>query len=349
MNTARDSLTVESTQDPIADTRAAYKIAFSSHRDGNSEIYTAEADGRNVQRLTFTSFNEYPHDWSSDGNKISYMLDTGGEVDEKLLEERVFELDQEWQRENPGRTITDQQAEEMVQNALREQGVIGGAIRWFIYTADADGSNQKPIRDEPGGFDDWPVFSPSGQEVVFSFTWGGGNWDIYSIGFDGAPPRQLTFSEYADVRPDWSPDGGRIVYTSARDGNWQIYLLDMQSWQEKRLTSGVANSRQPVFSPSGKEIAYHSVSGAMGADSISELFVLDLETLDTRQITRFGKSACCANWSPDGEFIYFLMSDLGEDAWDSDIYRISPNNGSYEAVIVNPGFDGRVVVSPFLD
>ena len=215
----------------------------------------------------------------------------------------------------------------------------------FIYTANVDGSDQKPIRDEPGGLDVWPVFSPSGREVVFVST-RGGNLDIYTIGVDGSNPRQLTFSESDDIRPDWSPDSGRIAYTSERDGNWQIYLLDMRTGQEKRLTSGIANSRQPVFSPSGNEIAYHAVSGDVGS-AISELFILDLETLATRQITRFGKDACCADWSPDGDFIYFMMSDLNENEWD--IYRISPNGGFPETIIANPGYDGRVVVSPFLD
>ena len=115
------------------------------------------------------------------------------------------------------------------------------------------------------------------------------------------------------------------------------------------LTTGVANNRHPAFSPSGAEIAYHSVTGDIDSDStISELFVLDLETLDTRQITRFGKNACCADWSPDGAFIYFMMKDLGEDA-DWDIYRISSDGESHEEIIRTPGFDGRVVVSPFLD
>ncbi len=277
----------------------AYKIAFASNRDGNYEIYTADADGRNVQRLTFSSFNEYPFDWSSDGSKISYTLSV--------------EDENEW--------------------------------RYFIYTANTDGSDQKPIREEPGGSDYWPVFSPSGREAVF-YSNRGGNRDIYRIGVDGSNPRQLTFSESDDIRPDWSPDGGRIAYTSERDGNWQIYLLDLQTGQERKITSGIVNNRQPAFSPSGAEIAYHSVTGEVG-DSISELFVLDLETLETRQVTRFGKDACCANWSPDGAFIYFMMSELGEDEWD--IHRISPGGGFPETIIGNPGYDGRVVASPFLD
>ena len=51
---------------------AHYEIAFSSDRDDNYEIYTADSDGRKVRRITFTSFDEHPYDWSQDGNMISY-------------------------------------------------------------------------------------------------------------------------------------------------------------------------------------------------------------------------------------------------------------------------------------
>ena len=158
--TSRDSFTVEPTQDPTP-TCAAYKIAFTSDRDGNDEIYTAEADGRNVQRLTFTSFGEYPRDWSPDGSKISYGLHTVSlYAEEEIDEERGRELVRELLRERVEGweiTMTDQRIEEIVeQSELEAMG-----IRQLIYTASADGSNQKTIRDEPGGADVWPVFSPS--------------------------------------------------------------------------------------------------------------------------------------------------------------------------------------------
>lgn len=166
--TASDSLNDEPAPDSIADARTAYKIAFVSDRDGNDEIYTAEADGGNVQRLTFTSFSEYSRDWSSDGSKISYMLHTVSlyeeGVDEELYKELGKELIEEWMRENPGITLTDQRIEEIVEESMLEEM----GVRQLIYTASADGSNQKPIRDEPVGADVWPAFSPSGQEVVFS-------------------------------------------------------------------------------------------------------------------------------------------------------------------------------------
>ncbi len=278
---------------------AHYKIAFSSGRDGNYEIYTADSDGRNVKRITFTSFDEHPYDWSQDGNMISY--DTSFTQDDNR--------------------------------------------RSLIFTANADGANQRPIREELGGSDGWPVFSPSGEEVVFMSN-RSGSWDIYTIGVDGANPRQITFSDNDDIRPDWSPDGRHIAYSSERDGNWQIYLVDIQTGDERRITSGIANNRQPKFSPNGKEIAYHSISGDPSTTGgITELFVLDLESLAARQVTRLGKSSCCTSWSPDAKFIYFEIYEEGQ----SDIYRISPDGGFPEAIVQSESYEGRVVVSPFIE
>ena len=218
----------------------------------------------------------------------------------------------------------------------------GDETRASIFTTDADGNSQRSILEEPGEFDWSPSFSPSGQGVIFSSD-RGGNRDIYTVGVDGRNLRQITFSENHEFNPDWSPDGRQIAYTSERDGNSQIYLLDIQSGDERRITSGLADNGLPRFSPNGEEIAYHSRIG-----DISELFVLDLATLESRQITRFGKSASGASWSPDAKFIYFQMNEIGEDT-EPDIYRISPDGGFPEAIIQSEGYDGDVVVSPFIE
>ena len=290
--------------EPAQTRERPYKIAFMSNRDGNREIYnrsiyTAEADGGNVQRLTFTSFDESPSDWSPDGSKISYTL--------------------------------------------VEREIDGSAKRWGIYTVNADGSDPKPIPDE------WGVsstFSPSGREVVFASSSGAevGDVNLYAIRTDGSNLRQLTFNKYNPFAyyPDWSPNGDQIAYTALRDGYMHMFLLDMQTGQEEKLMSVDTHNASPVFSPDGKEIAYHNITPA---HPYTALFVLNLETRETRQII---KDACCADWSPDGKFIYFRMDDPGGK--DKGIYRISPNGGSPEVIIQDRGYyNVWVVVSPFLD
>ena len=48
------------------------KIAFSSLRDGNSEIYIMNADGANQIRLTNNGFFDFRPSWSPDGKKIAF-------------------------------------------------------------------------------------------------------------------------------------------------------------------------------------------------------------------------------------------------------------------------------------
>jgi Tol biopolymer transport system component len=48
------------------------RIAFSSSRDGNYEIYTMEPDGYGVERLTYTDEAEAEPAWSPDGRQIAY-------------------------------------------------------------------------------------------------------------------------------------------------------------------------------------------------------------------------------------------------------------------------------------
>src|SRR5437588_4855484 len=49
------------------------KIAFTSDRDGNREIYVMNADGTNQFRLTNNSVVDDHPNWSPDGTKIAFV------------------------------------------------------------------------------------------------------------------------------------------------------------------------------------------------------------------------------------------------------------------------------------
>ena len=51
------------------------KIVFSSERDGNSEIYTMNADGSGVTRLTNAPGDDSRGSFSADGTKIVFRSD----------------------------------------------------------------------------------------------------------------------------------------------------------------------------------------------------------------------------------------------------------------------------------
>ena len=66
-------------QTPAAPMLAANgKIAFTSDRDGNSEIYVMNADGSGQTRLTNNSVRDDVPTWSPDGRTIAFVRRNGG-------------------------------------------------------------------------------------------------------------------------------------------------------------------------------------------------------------------------------------------------------------------------------
>lgn len=49
------------------------KFLYTSHREGNEEIYICNSDGTNDLRLTNNTFNDFQPSWSHDGSKIVFV------------------------------------------------------------------------------------------------------------------------------------------------------------------------------------------------------------------------------------------------------------------------------------
>jgi Tol biopolymer transport system component len=61
------------------------RIAFTSDRDGDYEIYTIKPDGSRLRRLTRTPGNDAHNAWSPDGEWIAFTSARGGFKDEAVL------------------------------------------------------------------------------------------------------------------------------------------------------------------------------------------------------------------------------------------------------------------------
>ena len=62
------------------------RIAFTSDRDGDIEVYSMDADGDNVRRLTKSpGDDEYPS-WSPDGRQIAFCRLRGGVYDTYVMD-----------------------------------------------------------------------------------------------------------------------------------------------------------------------------------------------------------------------------------------------------------------------
>ena len=268
---------------------AEAQIAFVSERDGNSEIYMMDADGKNQRRLTKNDFPDTDPSWSPDGKRIIFVSDRN-------------------------KHIAGKEAPIMVDGA-----VIVGDMRKRpqIYVMDANGKNQQRLSHEFVA--DWyPSWSPDGQRIVYTSSGAmdvsGGHWRIYVMDGDGANKQRLSNDGVDDYYPSWSPDGERIAFVSIRDGrgNQDIYVMNADGSNQQRLTEHPDHEWEPSWSPDGERIAFTaSRLPDVFTPAKSDIYVIDADGKNRRKLTKHPSRNADPAWSPDGKRIAFVSNREG--------------------------------------
>ena len=118
---------------------------------------------------------------------------------------------------------------------------------------------------------------------------------------------------------DWSPDAKKFAFIVYANGNNEIAIMDTRSSKvERRIRlKGVGAMSHISWSPDGRTLA---ISGQHGG--IGDLFLLDLQTEQLRQLTNDRYAEFQPAWSPDGRTIAFA-TDRG-DQTDFDKMKFGP-------------------------
>ena len=248
VNTAQCSFTVTVTP-PTPETD---RIVFESNRHGNSEIYTMNADGSDVIRLTVSSGLDFSPAWSPDRAKIAftsardgnleiYVMNADGSNVMRLTSTAAIEDDASWSPD--GTKIAFWSSRD------------GNAE---IYVMNADGTGQTRITSHSRS-DTQPQWSPDGKKLVFVSNRSNLiNFDIYVMNSDGSQVTRLTTAASIDESPDWSPDGSKIVFTSNRSNllDFEIWVMNANGSGQSRLTTNTRSSVRPSWSSDGSEITF---------------------------------------------------------------------------------------------
>lgn len=152
--------------------------------------------------------------------------------------------------------------------------------------------------------------------------------DIYTVGSDGRGLRRLTRGPAVDNDPDWSPDGRTIAFGSNRGGVFQIWVMDADGDRPRRLVA--KRSGEPDWSPTGDRIAY-----ASARDGDPDIYVALADGRGERALTRTGSEDWPPSWSPDGRSIAIGSDRSGQfEIW------VMNADGSSQRRLTRSGRDG---------
>lgn len=246
-----------------------------------------------------------------------------------------------------------------------------------IFTMNIDGSNRQLVSTGKGRTT-CSYFYPDETKIIYASTHHfdekcppppdrskGYVWKLYEsfdiFLKDGDSLKQLTDTPGYDAEATVSPKGDKIVFTSLRNGDPEIYTMNLDGSEQTRLTFETGYDGGPFFSPDGSKIVFRAsrpkteeqmadykdlVENGYVRPTALEIFVMDADGKNMKQITNLGKASFAPFFHPSGKKIIFASNYEGDNPRDFNLFMINIDGTGLERITFNPSFDGFPIFSP---
>jgi WD40-like Beta Propeller Repeat/Bacterial Ig-like domain (group 2) len=144
-----------------------------------------------------------------------------------------------------------------------------------------------------------PSLSPDRTRIVYSSN-RGGTYDLYLMDADGGNVRRLTTDPGNEGDPVWTPDGSRIVYTSApKGGQPQLHTLKPDGKPGQALTAPPGEHHSAAISSDGRTLAFVSTR-----DGNQEIYLMPLDGGAARRVTETRRRDSQPRFLPNGDLLF---------------------------------------------
>jgi TolB protein len=296
------------------------RIAFTSTRDGNAEVYELRTDGGGVHDLTRNLAQDGQPAWSPDGKRIAfvstrdgnagiYVMQADGSGQRRLTRSTANDTAPVWSPD--GRKIAFMCT------------VASPRLVTEICVVGADGRGRRELTTPAEGDNLYPQWSHDSQIILCTRSFGG--YSVWALRADGGG-ESLFLARAAEAA--YSPDGTRLASLGRRTkGGWALYV------GRRRVSRATGSVDSLAWSPDGTRLAYVAVG---------DVYVVGADGNGGQRLTRGPGQSLSPQWSRDGEAIAFERL-RGQH---SDVFVVRADGSDERALTSGAGKNGGPVWRP---
>jgi TolB protein len=130
--------------------------------------------------------------------------------------------------------------------------------------------------------------------------------EIYISDFDGRNIRRVTSDKSIAMLPNWSPQGGSIIYSSYKDGWAMLYTKGLSSGKVRKISGKKGLNIGACYVPGSKNLAL-----TLSYEGNPDIYMIDQRGKIIKRLTSHWGADISPSFSPDGKIMAFVSDRSG--------------------------------------
>jgi TolB protein len=225
-------------------------IIFSRYLSDAIELWAVDLQGKVARQLTSSGAVNVEPRFSPDGNKVAFVSTSyhghfhifvaqfkegvlGGV--QQLTTEHISDLPRYYysQVDHEISPVWTRDGSEIL--FVSNRGHIHGTGGFWRMKSEPNAAMHE-IHYEETNWKARPDFSPDGTRIVYASYLGQSWHQLWVTPQEGGDPFPLSYGDFDNVNPRWSPDGSKIAFISNRTGNTSLWIQDIPGGQQRPIS-----------------------------------------------------------------------------------------------------------------